>query len=158
MLHHCINFFVCFPDLDETSKDEKPYLLSLRRAFIPSDDCLLISADYSQIELRILAHLSSDKRLIYLLQQKDGDVFKLIAASWLGIDFNKVSPDERQRAKQICYGILYGMGPKALSEQLEGQNILEEEALMFMTSFKTAYPDVQNFIENVKSSCREQVM
>ena len=132
-------------------------MLSLRRAFVPSDGCLLISADYSQMELRILAHLSKDKKLSTLLKNKDGDVFKAIAASWLNKSIDQISDDERQTSKQICYGILYGMGPKSLAEQLDGQNITEEEALLFMTSFKSAYPDVQTYIEEVISKCRKQV-
>ena len=64
---------------------------------------------------------------------------------------------QRQRSKQICYGILYGMGPKSLAEQMGGQDITEEEAIQFMSSFKSAYPEVQNYIEEVIANCRKQV-
>ena len=65
--------------------------------------------------------------------------------------------EERQRSKQICYGILYGMGPKALAEQLDGQDILEEQAVEFMSTFKSAYPEVQTYIEDIICNCRKQV-
>ena len=118
---------------------------------------MLIAADYSQIELRILAHLSKDKKLTQLLKKGAGDVFKSIAASWLSKPISQITIEERQRSKQICYGILYGMGPKALAEQLDGQDILEEQAVEFMVTFKSAYPDVQTYIEDIICNCRKQV-
>lgn len=141
---------------EKQSTEDKPYSLSLRRAFVASKGCLLIAADYSQIELRILAHLSKDKKLTQLLKKGAGDVFKSIAASWLSKPISQITIEERQRSKQICYGILYGMGPKALAEQLDGQDILEEQAVEFMASFKSAYPDVQTYIEDIICNCRKQ--
>ena len=110
------------------------------------------------MELRILAHLSKDKKLTKLLQEKDGDVFTSIAASWLDKSISQISSKERQSAKQICYGILYGMGPKALAEQLDGPDVTEEEAFIFMTSFKSVYPDIQIYIEELISNCRKKVL
>ena len=147
----------CFICLEEQSTEDKPYSLSLRRAFVASKGCLLIAADYSQIELRILAHLSKDRKLTQLLKKGAGDVFKSIAASWLSKPISQITIEERQRSKQICYGILYGMGPKALAEQLDGQDILEEQAVEFMATFKSAYPDVQTYIEDIICNCRKQV-
>ena len=138
-------------------KEKEPYSLSIRRAFIPSSRCLLISADYSQMELRIFAHMSRDHKLTKLLQNKEADVFKSIASEWLNKNVVQISEEERQLSKQICYGILYGMGPKTLAEQMGGQDITEEEALQFMSSFKTAYPEVQNYTEEVIVNCRKQV-
>ena len=142
---------------DDLSTANIPLSLSLRRTFIPSEGCLLVSADYSQMELRVLAHLSKDKKLNKLLQFKDGDVFKAIAASWLSKSLSQITNSERQSAKQICYGILYGMGPKALAEQLDGPDITEEEAMIFMTSFKSAYPEIQIYTEKLIDNCRKQV-
>ena len=147
----------CFICLEKQSTEDKPYSLSLRRAFVASKGCLLIAADYSQIELRILAHLSKDRKLTQHLKKGAEDVFKSIAASWLNKPISQITIEERQRSKQICYGILYGMGPKALAEQLDGQDILEEQALEFMVTFKSAYPDVQTYIEDIICNCRKQV-
>ena len=140
---------------EEYSKD-KTYSMSLRRAFIPSKGCLLVSADYSQMELRILAHLSKDKNLVRLLQE-GGDVLRSIAATWLKKPITGITADERQRSKQMCYGILYGMGAKALADQLEGHHASEEEARALMSSFHIAFPEVQKYIEDVVSSCRDKV-
>ena len=109
------------------------------------------------MELRILAHMSRDKKLTKLLQNSASDVFKSIASAWLNKKVSHISEEERQRSKQICYGILYGMGPKSLAEQMGGQDITEEEAMQFMSSFKSAYPEVQDFIEEVIANCRKQV-
>ena len=110
------------------------------------------------MELRILAHLSKDQKLNTLLQNRDGDIFKAIASSWLEKPLCSITSKERQSAKQICYGILYGMGPKALAEQLDGPDVTEEEAMLFMTTFKSAYPEIQSYIEEVISKCRKQVL
>ena len=97
----------------------------------------MISADYSQLELRILAHLSCDPALCSILNSSDGDVFRTIASAWKRKSPKEVSSDERQQAKQICYGVIYGMGNKSLAEQLE---IDVEEALVFADSFHKSYP------------------
>ena len=110
------------------------------------------------MELRILAHLSKDRKLNTLLQSQEGDIFKAIASSWLDKPLCSITSQERQSAKQICYGILYGMGPKALAEQLDGPDVTEEEAMLFMTTFKSAYPEIQSYIEEIISKCRKQVI
>ena len=97
----------------------------------------LLSADYSQLELRILAHLSEDAGLCSILGKSCGDVFRTIASSWKKKAAADVTDEERQHAKQICYGIVYGMGVKTLADQLE---VTEEEALLFIDSFHSAYP------------------
>lgn len=63
-----------------------------------------MAADYSQLELRLFAHLSDDTDLLQILNRESGDVFKLIAAKWKGITETEVTDEDRQRAKQICYG------------------------------------------------------
>ena len=97
----------------------------------------LLSADYSQLELRILAHLSEDTGLCSVLSKPNGDVFRGIVSVWKKKKQEQVSDDERQQAKQICYGIVYGMGCKTLAEQLE---VCEEEAQVFVDSFHSTYP------------------
>ncbi len=112
----------------------------MRHAVVPSPGFLILAADYSQLELRILAHLSGDKRLRDALNAGK-DVFKTIAARWKKVDVGEVSDEERQQAKQICYGMIYGMGTKSLGEQL---GIVEEEAAVFLQEFKSAYPSISN--------------
>ena len=105
---------------------------------------ILLSADYSQLELRILAHLSEDIGLCTILSQPDGDVFRAIVSIWKKKSQQEVTDDERQQAKQICYGIVYGIGCKSLAEQLE---VTEEEAQLFVNSFHACYPS--KTIENI---------
>ena len=123
----------------------------MRSVFIPSPGALFLAADYSQLELRILAHLSGDAKLQKVLNSA-GDVFKMIASEWLNIPPSSVSPQERQNAKQICYGMVYGIGPKALSEQL---GVAEEDAAQFMESFKSKYQMMRKYISSTVESCRE---
>ncbi|XP_045032830.1 DNA polymerase theta-like isoform X2 [Daphnia magna] len=89
------------------------------------------------LELRILAHLSEDAGLCSVLSQPDGDVFRGIVSVWKKKKQEEVRDDERQKAKQICYGIVYGMGCKCLAEQLE---VGEEEAQLFVNTFHATYP------------------
>lgn len=98
---------------------------------------MLLSADYSQLELRILAALSEDAALCAVLSRPDGDVFRGIAAAWKNKNQEDVTDDERQQAKQICYGIIYGMGCKSLADHLE---VDEEEARVFFDTFHASYP------------------
>ena len=121
----------------------------LRDAFCASSKTLFLAADYSQLELRIMAHLSGDSRLQTYLNS-DGDAFRLIAGEWLGVLPAEVSDDQRQQTKQLCYGMIYGIGGKALAEQL---SVTESEAISFMESFKSKFPEMQNFIADTKQQC-----
>ena len=119
--------------------------------FFPFPGGVFLAADYSQLELRILAHMSGDLKLQQVLNS-EGDVFKIIAGEWLGVPVDQVTAEDRQNAKQICYGMVYGIGAKAHAEQL---NILEEEAARFMETFKSKYPTMKKFITATVQSCRE---
>ncbi|NWU65193.1 DPOLQ polymerase, partial [Pterocles burchelli] len=112
-----------------------PFSVSMRHAFVPFSGGLILAADYSQLELRILAHLSSDCRLIQALNGGT-DVFKSIAAEWKMIDPEAVGEGTRQQAKQICYGIIYGIGARSLGEEM---GIDENEAAIYIESFKSRY-------------------
>ncbi|RZC40268.1 DNA polymerase theta, partial [Asbolus verrucosus] len=125
--------------------------ISCRNAFVPEEGCVFVSADYCQLELRLLAHLSRDKLLCKIMRGK-GDVFRSVAAKWNNIGENEVTDNLRQHAKQICYGIIYGMGSKALAEQL---SIEEKDATMFMETFRKTYPGVKNYVKEVVDQCRE---
>ncbi|NWX87725.1 DPOLQ polymerase, partial [Nothoprocta pentlandii] len=112
-----------------------PFSVSMRHAFVPFPGGLMLAADYSQLELRILAHFSGDHRLIQALNGGI-DVFRRIAAEWKMLDPAAVGDDIRQQAKQICYGIIYGIGAKSLGEQM---GIDENEAADYIESFKSRY-------------------
>ncbi|XP_076467231.1 DNA polymerase theta-like [Babylonia areolata] len=125
--------------------------VSMRHAFVPFPGGVILAADYSQLELRVIAHLSGDAKLISVLNN-DGDVFKLIAAQWKNTEPEAVTAEERQHAKQICYGMLYGIGPKALGEQI---GVDENDAVVFMESFKAKYTGMRSYLRKTVERCRE---
>ncbi|KAF5402490.1 hypothetical protein PHET_04083 [Paragonimus heterotremus] len=140
-----------------TDLPKEPVILRPRRAFRANTNCLLISADYCQLELRLLAHFSQDSCLINLLSvdtpSSNGfdlppppalDAFRKLAAYWLHLpSTEEVSATQRQQAKQLCYALVYGMGAQGLAAQLD---ISELEAQRLADSFLRAYPGVQQFI------------
>ncbi|XP_072469974.1 DNA polymerase theta [Notamacropus eugenii] len=136
--------------MTERVKDNgKPFFVSMRHAFVPFPGGMILAADYSQLELRILAHLSQDHRLIEVLNS-GADVFKSIAAEWKMIDPETVGDHIRQQAKQICYGIIYGMGAKSLGEQM---GIQENDAACYIESFKSRYTGIQRFLRETVKNC-----
>ncbi|CAG9823805.1 unnamed protein product [Phaedon cochleariae] len=146
------------PNLQNIAKDfnvtnpltNKCVNISCRSAFlVPAGFCLL-SADYCQLELRLLTHLSRDRMLCDIMN-RPGDVFKSIAAQWNHVEEEKVDDSMRQRVKHICYGIIYGMGSRTLADQL---NIDENEASQFITTFKDTYPGLKTFIKDTVEKCR----
>jgi DNA polymerase-1 len=116
----------------------------VRRAFIPGEtDLVLIGADYSQIELRILAHLSGDPILVKAFEE-DKDIHAQTAQEIFGIDMPEtVTEDIRRQAKIVNFGIIYGMGAKALSGQL---GISMQEAQKFIDKYFERYPKVSEYI------------
>jgi len=130
--------------------DDQHTCVSIRNLFIASKGCVLLSADYSQLELRIMAHLSGDQFLQRALTSGK-DVFKVMASDWLGIPLSQLSDQHRQQAKSICYGLMYGMGTKSLAVQLK---IMESEAVNLVETFKNCYPGVKLFISNTIQSCK----
>ncbi|VDI52041.1 DNA polymerase theta, partial [Mytilus galloprovincialis] len=128
------------------------YSVSMRHAFVPFKGGILVAADYSQLELRMIAHLSKDQKLIRILNE-DGDVFKLITAQWKGISPEEVTAVERQQAKQVCYGMIYGIGAKALGQQLE---VDENDAAVFIETFKAKYPSMRTYLRTTVEYCRDK--
>uniref|UniRef100_A0A4W3GYT0 DNA polymerase theta n=1 Tax=Callorhinchus milii TaxID=7868 RepID=A0A4W3GYT0_CALMI len=128
-----------------------PFFVSMRHAFVPFPGGLIVAADYSQLELRILAHLSKDRGLIRVLNCGE-DVFKSIAAEWKMVEPGSVSDSLRQQAKQICYGIIYGMGSKALGEQMD---LDENDAAAYLETFKSRYKGIQTFLRQTVNNCRK---
>jgi DNA polymerase theta len=113
----------------------------------------LVTADYSQIELRLMAHFSKDPTLIELLSKPDADVFTMIASRWVGKEEALVSSKERENTKRFIYGILYGMGANSLAEQLECST---EEAAQKIQSFKRYFPGVSSWLHEAVVSCRQK--
>ncbi|XP_007181916.2 DNA polymerase theta isoform X1 [Balaenoptera acutorostrata] len=138
-------------EMEERASDKgMPFSVSMRHAFVPFPGGLILAADYSQLELRILAHLSHDHRLIQVLNT-GADVFRSIAAEWKMIEPESVGDDLRQQAKQICYGIIYGMGAKSLGEQM---GIKENDAAFYIDSFKSRYTGINHFMRETVKNCR----
>ncbi|ELW67555.1 DNA polymerase theta [Tupaia chinensis] len=137
--------------LEERASDKgMPFSVSMRHAFVPFPGGLILAADYSQLELRILAHLSHDHRLIQVLNT-GADVFRSIAAEWKMIEPETVGNELRQQAKQICYGIIYGMGAKSLGEQM---GIKENDAACYIDSFKSRYTGINHFMRETVKNCK----
>ena len=135
-----------------TSDHLSSYAVSLRTAFIPSDDGILIAADYSQLELRIITHLSKDRGLLSILNN-DGDVFRMIAAEMNQCSTDHVTEQQRQHTKAICYGIIYGIGAKSLAEKLK---VTEDEANAFMEKFKRRFSGIKDFVRQVTEFVRSK--
>uniref|UniRef100_A0A670ZBP0 DNA-directed DNA polymerase n=1 Tax=Pseudonaja textilis TaxID=8673 RepID=A0A670ZBP0_PSETE len=127
------------------------FSVSMRHAFVPFPGGLILAADYSQLELRILAHFCSDDRLFQAFGN-NVDVFRSIAAEWKKVKPEEVGNDLRQQAKQICYGIIYGIGAKSLGEQM---GVQENDALCFIESFKSRYPGIQKFLKETVKKCTQ---
>ncbi|KAH8258272.1 hypothetical protein KR038_009069 [Drosophila bunnanda] len=145
------------PNLQNVAKDFVIKLgtdginISCRSAFAPMDDKLcLLSADFCQLEMRILAHLSQDKALVEVMNSPQ-DLFTAIAARWNRIDENEVSEPMRNGTKQICYGIVYGMGMRSLAESLK---CTEQEAQMVSEQFHQAYPGIRTYTQKVVKFAR----
>lgn len=124
----------------------------LREGFVAAPGHLLVSADYSQIELRLLAHLSSDANLREVYAQ-GLDIHARTAAQVAGVAPDQVSADQRRAAKVVNFGVMYGMGPHALSQQI---GVPFAEAKRFIDAFFAAYPGVQPWMDSVLEGAREK--
>ena len=124
----------------------------IRQAFIPEKGCVMVSADYSQIELRILAHLSQDSVLIEAFQ-KDEDIHAHTASEVFGVPMEKVTAPMRREAKVINFGIIYGMSPYGLSQQL---GIGPKVAQARIDDYFRKYPGVQAYIEKGLQEAKEK--
>lgn len=130
------------------TKDE--YGKLIRKAFVPKND-LFISFDYSQIELRLLAHISNDKRLIEAFNNGE-DIHTHVAADIYGIEEKDVTKLQRKTAKAVIFGIVYGISGFGLGENL---HITPKEAKMFIEKYYELYPDVKNYMDNIIKQAKE---
>ena len=124
----------------------------IRKAFVPGTaDGLIMSADYSQIELRIMAHLSCDQHLIGAFKQGI-DVHAATAAKIFGVPHDQVTPDQRRIAKTANFGIMYGISAFGLAQRLR---ISRKEAQKIIDDYFAGFPSIRSFIEDTKASARE---
>ncbi len=116
----------------------------IRRAFIPADGCVLMAADYSQIELRVLAHMADDPNLVSAFKRGE-DVHVRTAAEIFGVAPDLVTADMRRAAKAINFGIIYGMGAQRLARE---QGITLGEAQTFIRQYFERFPRVKEYIDD----------
>ena len=123
----------------------------IRSLFVPGEgyDCF-ISSDYSQVELRVLAHMSGDPGLIAAFNNKE-DIHRLTAAEIMGIPFEEVTPEQRSHAKAVNFGIIYGISDYGLARQL---NISREAAARYMKSYFERYPHIHEYMQTMIEQAR----
>ena len=124
----------------------------IRKAFIPEPGCLFFSADYSQIELRVMAHLSDDKNMIEVFQEGK-DLHAATAANIYKKPIDEVTRDERTKSKRANFGIIYGITVFGLAERLD---IPRDEAKMLIDGYFETFPQVHDYMEQSKEIARKQ--
>ncbi|HEB76918.1 MAG TPA: DNA polymerase I [Methylothermaceae bacterium] len=124
----------------------------IRRAFVAPPGCKLVAADYSQIELRIMAHLSGDANLLKAFAAGE-DIHRATAAEVFGVDPDQVTPEQRRRAKAINFGLIYGMSAFGLAKQLR---IEREEAQSYIDRYFERYPGVRAYMERTRRQAYER--
>lgn len=124
----------------------------IRQAFIAPQDYVIVSADYSQIELRIMAHLSRDKGLLTAFAEGQ-DIHRATAAEVFGMSLESVTGEQRRSAKAINFGLIYGMSAFGLSRQL---NIPRKESQKYMDLYFERYPGVLQYMESTRAQAKEK--
>jgi len=125
---------------------------AIRRAFVAPPGAMLLTADYSQIELRLLAHLSGDPAFVEAFEQ-GGDIHRQTAAIIFGVAQDQVTPEMRARAKTINFGTIYGQGAFALSRQL---GITQDDAKRFIEQYFTRFAGVRAWLDRTVAEARER--
>ena len=123
----------------------------IREAFIPEPGNVLVAADYSQVELRIMAHLSGDEALIEAFKNGE-DIHRATAAEVFGSALAEVTPDQRRSAKAINFGLIYGMSAFGLAKQL---GVHRQEAQEYINVYFERYPGVKAYMDNTREQARE---
>lgn len=117
----------------------------IRKAFVPSENSIIVSADYSQIELRILAHISQDENLIEAFNHKE-DIHTIVASDIYGTPVEAVTKTMRRTAKAVIFGIVYGISGYGLGDNLD---ISPKEAKKFIDKYLTLYPGVKKYMDDI---------
>ena len=124
----------------------------IRKAFVPEPGCLFFSADYSQIELRVMAHLSNDKNMIEVFQEGK-DLHAVTAANIYKKSIDEVTRDERTKSNRANFGIIYGITVFGLAERLD---ISRDEAKQLIDGYFATFPEVHDYMEQAKQTARQK--
>ena len=124
----------------------------IRKVFVAREGCTFVDADYSQIELRILAHMSGDERLIEAYREAQ-DIHAITASQVFHIPLDQVTPLQRRNAKAVNFGIVYGISAFGLSE---GLSISRKEAMEYIEKYFETYPGVKKFLDGLVEQAKEQ--
>ena len=124
----------------------------IRKVFVAKEGCTFVDADYSQIELRILAHMSGDERLIEAYREAQ-DIHAITASQVFHIPLDQVTPLQRRNAKAVNFGIVYGISAFGLSE---GLSISRKEAMEYIEKYFETYPGVKKFLDGLVEQAKEQ--
>lgn len=125
----------------------------VRRAFVAAAGHTLLSADYSQIELRVLAHLSQDASLLDAFRQGE-DIHAATASQMFNVPVNSVDAEQRRIAKVLNFGVIYGLGPHGISQQT---GFSREEGRQFIDTYLARYPGINGYLESVKEQTRQDL-
>ena len=128
------------------------HLREIRRVFVPEEGSVFVDADYSQIELRVLAHMSGDERLIEAYRKAE-DIHAITASEVFHVPLEEVTPLQRRNAKAVNFGIVYGISAFGLSEDL---SITRKEALEYINRYFETYPDVKKFLDRLVEEGKEK--
>uniref|UniRef100_A0A8C2X349 Polymerase (DNA directed) nu n=1 Tax=Cyclopterus lumpus TaxID=8103 RepID=A0A8C2X349_CYCLU len=134
-------------------KEEEVVTVHPRAMFIPQDGWTFLAADFCQVELRLLAHLSSDPELLRIFINPQADVFTMLASQWKGVSEGEVTSEDREHAKRVVYSVVYGAGRERLSGIL---GVSAEQASRVQDSFLQTYKEVQAFIQRTIQQCHKQ--
>lgn len=124
----------------------------IRKVFVPMEGCLFMDADYSQIELRILAHMSEDAQLIEAYQMEE-DIHRITASKVFHTPFEEVTDLQRRNAKAVNFGIVYGISSFGLSQDL---SISKKEAAAYIEQYFETYPGVKRFLDEMVEKAKKQ--
>jgi DNA polymerase-1 len=123
----------------------------IRKVFIPEEGYIFLDADYSQIELRVLAHMSGDERLINAYKEAK-DIHRITASEVFHVPFEEVTPAQRSNAKAVNFGIVYGISSFGLGQDL---NITRKEAERYMNKYFETYPQVKAYLDQLVADAKE---
>ena len=124
----------------------------LRKVFVPREGCVFLDADYSQIELRVLAHVSGDEQLIQAYREAQ-DIHAITASQVFHVPLDQVTPLERRNAKAVNFGIVYGISSFGLSQDL---SITRKEAQEYIEQYFKTYPGIKNFLDGAVKDAKEK--
>ena len=124
----------------------------IRKVFLPKEGCVFADADYSQIELRVLAHMSGDEQLIQAYRQAE-DIHRITASQVFHIPFKEVTDLQRRNAKAVNFGIVYGISSFGLSQDL---SISKKEAAEYIERYFETYPKIKEFLDGLVKDAKEK--